>query len=598
MKKIFLLLLLIPNIVIGQCSGNLSYTLSIPPGPNNTYPPGSVVELCVTMDGWNGNDQGSNWFEGFYLALGWGWQTVTPTLYPEDAEEASGAWIWATSTASPNGATAGNGFYFEGPSGPTDGNPGNDWGDSCPSTTCVWSCCVELIAQNGNPGADLHIGVIPYSDGTMGSWNIQTCNEVQTIFFEGSIGCFVPGCTDPLACNFDPNADCEDGACILPGCTDPIACNFNPNTTCDDGSCIFPGCTDLIACNFDPQAGCDDGSCGYFSMGQITHNLIPGPDTTCVGSQIHYAVTGNPSSTYEWNLTGGGIIQTDQNLDISVIWGEDPDLYTVAVQEITQEGCIGEVETCEVLVIQPDIVFNSPNNLCYNQSLILSATPEGGEWIGENVNGQTFIGYQTGITPVTYSTTIHGCQYEEILPIFVKPHFKGPEIVHDKLVLDLCLDPKDQIYTAIDERSSFYVWSLDSTLININDNTFNISWYDTTNTYVLRVHGVDQSGCLSETSSISIRTEACQTLFVPNSFTPNGDDLNDIFKIYGTSIYNPVLKIYDKWGNEIYRSPNLYWNGDNGIGYYCNTDIYAWEVEYRDKEGLRKLRKGFVALIR
>jgi len=66
--------------VLAQCGGNISYTLSVPPSANNTYSPGTVVELCITMDGWNGNSQGSNWFEGFYIALGEGWQTVTPTL--------------------------------------------------------------------------------------------------------------------------------------------------------------------------------------------------------------------------------------------------------------------------------------------------------------------------------------------------------------------------------------------------------------------------------------------------------------------------------------------------------------------------------------
>ena len=170
-------LTLISISVLAQCGGNISYTLSVPPNTNNTYPPGTVVELCITMDGWNGNSQGSNWFEGFYIALGGGWQTVTPTLYPQDADAASGTWLWMTSVISANGAIGGTGFYFEGPAGPIDSNPGSDWGDSCPSTTCVWSCCVELTAQNGNPGADLHIGVIPYADGTMGSWGTQACND-------------------------------------------------------------------------------------------------------------------------------------------------------------------------------------------------------------------------------------------------------------------------------------------------------------------------------------------------------------------------------------------------------------------------------------
>ena len=57
-----LFLTLISVSIFSQCAGNISYTLDIPPNGNNTYSPGSVVELCVTLDGWNGNGQGSNWF--------------------------------------------------------------------------------------------------------------------------------------------------------------------------------------------------------------------------------------------------------------------------------------------------------------------------------------------------------------------------------------------------------------------------------------------------------------------------------------------------------------------------------------------------------
>jgi len=51
----------------------------------------------------------------------------------------------------------------------------------------------------------------------------------------------VEGCTDPTACNYDPQATIDDGTCsgtCIDGCTDPTACNFNPDATEDDGSCI------------------------------------------------------------------------------------------------------------------------------------------------------------------------------------------------------------------------------------------------------------------------------------------------------------------------------------------------------------------------
>ena len=85
------------------------------------------------------------------------------------------------------------------------------------------------------------------------------------------------GCTDPLACNYDPDAGIDNGTCDFScnGCTLPAACNYNPDATIDDGSCVFDddcgvcggdnstcgGCTNPDACNYDPDATIDDGSC-------------------------------------------------------------------------------------------------------------------------------------------------------------------------------------------------------------------------------------------------------------------------------------------------------------------------------------------------
>ena len=86
-------------------------------------------------------------------------------------------------------------------------------------------------------------------------------------FDDGSCTYCTYGCTDPLAFNFDSLATCDDGSCIAPiyGCTDSSAINFYPGANTDDGSCIYTGCTDPLANNYDPNATIDDGSCTYMN---------------------------------------------------------------------------------------------------------------------------------------------------------------------------------------------------------------------------------------------------------------------------------------------------------------------------------------------
>jgi hypothetical protein len=49
----------------------------------------------------------------------------------------------------------------------------------------------------------------------------------------------IQGCTDPLASNYDPSANIDDGSCEYSGCTNPLATNYDPTANINDGSCTF-----------------------------------------------------------------------------------------------------------------------------------------------------------------------------------------------------------------------------------------------------------------------------------------------------------------------------------------------------------------------
>jgi hypothetical protein len=84
-------------------------------------------------------------------------------------------------------------------------------------------------------------GICDSEDTCVGTFDAcGVCNGPGPVF---ECGCEDGGCTDPEACNFDPDAACENGTCgYVSGCTDPGACNYNDLAICDDGSC-FSNCT-------------------------------------------------------------------------------------------------------------------------------------------------------------------------------------------------------------------------------------------------------------------------------------------------------------------------------------------------------------------
>ena len=96
---------------------------------------------------------------------------------------------------------------------------------------------------------------------------VNNCNGASAVSGVVSTTTLIPGCTDPLAANYDATATTDDGSCwyCVYGCMDSTQFNYDPNATCDDSSCVpfAYGCTDLLANNYDASANTDDGSCAY-----------------------------------------------------------------------------------------------------------------------------------------------------------------------------------------------------------------------------------------------------------------------------------------------------------------------------------------------
>jgi gliding motility-associated-like protein len=101
-----------------------------------------------------------------------------------------------------------------------------------------------------------------------------------------------------------------------------------------------------------------------------------------------------------------------------------------------------------------------------------------------------------------------------------------------------------------------------------------------------------------------IECEYAQTLTsslsIPNVFTPNGDNINDVFKPITKNIETLHCAIYNRWGIQVaeLKEPNAAWDGRNTAGIQCTAGVYYYVLSAKGTDGKEYEEKGFVQLIR
>jgi gliding motility-associated-like protein len=90
------------------------------------------------------------------------------------------------------------------------------------------------------------------------------------------------------------------------------------------------------------------------------------------------------------------------------------------------------------------------------------------------------------------------------------------------------------------------------------------------------------------------------TMYIPNSFEPNGDGLNDSFIPKGTGIASFEMWIFDNSGKQIYYCNNINnpWNGSvqGGTGAICPEGYYLYQIKATDSCGYSHTYTGTLML--
>lgn len=120
--------------------------------------------------------------------------------------------------------------------------------------------------------------------------------------------------------------------------------------------------------------------------------------------------------------------------------------------------------------------------------------------------------------------------------------------------------------------------------------------------YVVWLFAENAWGC-RDSFSMTIIINDIFTFYIPNAFSPNGDENNDVFMPYGISVDPDFydMKIYDRWGKLVFHTSefNTPWDGTvAGISRKEKmTAVYSYEITIKDYSGLIHEYRGKVTLL-
>lgn len=124
--------------------------------------------------------------------------------------------------------------------------------------------------------------------------------------------------------------------------------------------------------------------------------------------------------------------------------------------------------------------------------------------------------------------------------------------------------------------------------------------YSDTGVYEVKLTITGSNGC-PDTTVKKIHVQPDFAFYIPNSFTPNGDGINDTFIGYGIGIKKFSMVLFDRWGNLMYETNSLDepWDGKAAGGKdIAQIDIYVYHIVLRDVYLQTRRYTGHFSLIK
>jgi gliding motility-associated-like protein len=334
--------------------------------------------------------------------------------------------------------------------------------------------------------------------------------------------------------------------------------------------------------------------------------VLPLNDTICEGEKITYNPIVTPEAiSYEWTAIGvPSSTISDARSKVTTVSPKDDATYTL---KSTLGGC-ATITTVKVKVIWKPII-NAGNNIaiCANESVFLK--PSVTHKSGDSINY-----YWTPIdslkTPTELNTLANPIASTWYTVKYVTKPAYGCDFT-DSSKVKVIIQPKVKAFAGNDTIAVKgsphklrgtgginYSWISPNGITITNPFSQNalITLNNDANVYLTVKDGV---GCEAK-DSIFIKVYEGPTYYIPNSFTPNGDGLNDVFRALPVGIANTTyFRVFNRLGQVMFET-NQWLKGWDGTfkGIPQPSGTYVWIVSGVDKDNKKVEMNGTVNIVR
>lgn len=322
--------------------------------------------------------------------------------------------------------------------------------------------------------------------------------------------------------------------------------------------------------------------------------LVASAQALCPNESL--TLTASGAATYSWS--GPGVSNSTGNVQSIIPTGTG----TFQAIGYTTAGCVDSIQTSFTLYPKPIITLTPDQEICLGK--MASMTVIGADtysWDPSNL-----VGSQVYVSPSVTSTyqvigfNQFNCSDTAVSIVTVRPN---PVALIGADPYFLTSDSPIVTFSNLSTGQVISTWDFDDgNVLQEVSAPFEYQYPFEEGNYNVSLLVESQYGCLDSITQL-IQVKGDVIYYVPNSFTPDGDEHNNMFTPVFTSGFEPLsyqLDVYDRWGELMFTSQNPQIGWDGYLNFVkCQEGMYAYNIRFIEtKSGEYKSISGNINLLK